>query len=444
MPLFAIVIDAAADPAVIAQCFAGRPGFAFLHRMGEGERGRSFVACDPVETSSLWLPPANGAARTAGAPTERGLDTRLAAPRWIGAIPYECARSLERARWTREPDRRAPPFVARPIWSRYGAVAEIEPGGGLVRVVGDDQNRVAAMAAAIRRAPMARPARRPVRVRALEDDDPPSAHLDRIRSAQELIRAGDLYQVNLARRRRFAIEGAELDVYRTMAEGAPARFGACLDLGGTYLYASSPELFLAFDPSSGRIETAPIKGTRPRGEDAAADAKLRRELDESTKEQAELTMIVDVERNDLGKVALPGSVRVLETPRVATHPTIHHRAAVLDATARPGTSPLEVLRAMFPSGSVTGAPKVRAMEVIARLEPTRRGLYTGAYGYVAWDGSFELAMAIRVLLARNGEAHYFAGGGIVADSHPEAELEETRWKAAQIERLLAAGGRAEE
>ena len=147
-------------------------------------------------------------------------------------------------------------------------------------------------------------------------------------------------------------------------------------------------------------------------------------------------MILDVERNDLGRVSVPGSVRLIEPPRVETHPTIHHRAAVLGGLLRRGTTPLAALRALFPSGSVTGAPKVRAMEVIASLEPSRRGLYTGAFGYVACDGSVNLAMAIRVLTMQKGEAHYFAGGGIVADSDPEAELDETRWKGKQIERLV--------
>jgi anthranilate/para-aminobenzoate synthase component I len=241
--------------------------------------------------------------------------------------------------------------------------------------------------------------------------------------------------VNLARRQRFATRGRGLDVYLAMAAGSPAPFGACLDLDGTFVCATSPELFLAIDRASGRVVTAPIKGTRPRGRDVDADTALARALDQSSKERAELTMILDVERNDLGRVCAPGSVRLLAAPRVETHRSIHHRAAVLGGVLRSDVTPADALRAMFPSGSVTGAPKVRAMEIIARLEPFRRGLYTGAFGYVAHDGSVKLAMAIRVLTARDGEAHYFAGGGIVADSDPEAELDETRWKATQIERL---------
>jgi anthranilate/para-aminobenzoate synthase component I len=430
MPLCAIVVDVAPDPVAIAQRFEGRPGFAFLHGGSDGESGRrSIVAVDPVQRSTAWLPPADETLAPAA-----DLDSRGDVPRWIGVIPYESARDLERGAWTRTPDERPVPHLVQPSWQRYGAVVDVDVARGVVRVVGDDEERVVKVARELRAAPHG--GRAPVRLFPLEEDDPPAAHLERVRRAKELIGAGDLYQVNLARRQRFAAEGSPLDLYLAMAEHAPAAFGACLDLGETVVCASSPELFWALDPGTGRMRTAPIKGTRPRGSDADSDAALRRALDQSAKECAELTMILDVERNDLGKVSTPGSVRLLAPPRVETHRTIHHRGAVLGGTLRSGTTPLSALRAMFPSGSVTGAPKVRAMEVIARLEPARRGLYTGAYGYVAWSGAIRLAMAIRVMTWRDGEAHYFAGGGIVADSDPEAELEETRWKATQVERLV--------
>jgi anthranilate/para-aminobenzoate synthase component I len=433
MPLCAIVVDVAPDPVAIAQRFEGRRGFAFLHGASEGESGRrSIVAVDPVESSAAWLPPADESL----APREH-LDSRGDVPRWIGVIPYECGRDLERAAWTRTPDHRPAPHLVQPSWQRYGAVIDIDVARGVVRVVGDDGERVASLARDLRAAHHGGRGRAPVRLVPLEEDDPPAAHLERVRRAKELIAAGDLYQVNLARRRRFAAEGSQLDLYLAMAEGAPAVFGACLDLGEAVVCASSPELFWAIERETGRMRTAPIKGTRPRGSDAESDAALSRALDQSVKERAELTMILDVERNDLGKVSAPGSVRLLAPPRVETHRTIHHRGAVLGGILRSDVTPLSALRAMFPSGSVTGAPKVRAMEVIALLEPARRGLYTGAFGYVAWSGSIRLAMAIRVLTSKNGEAHYFAGGGIVADSDPEAELEETRWKATQVDRLVA-------
>jgi anthranilate/para-aminobenzoate synthase component I len=162
---------------------------------------------------------------------------------------------------------------------------------------------------------------------------------------------------------------------------------------------------------------------------------LALELDQDPKERAELVMIVDVERNDLGRVAEIGSVRLLRAPRVVTLPTVHHRVATVSSRLRPDITRTELLEVTLPSGSVTGAPKVRAMEVIARLEPHRRGLYTGAFGVLCHDGSLVLAMAIRTLTERGGQAHYFAGGGIVADSEPAREVEETQWKGVQIAAL---------
>jgi anthranilate/para-aminobenzoate synthase component I len=198
---------------------------------------------------------------------------------------------------------------------------------------------------------------------------------------------------------------------------------------------SSPELFLDLS-ASGRLLTGPIKGTRPRGADAVSDRAFRRDLSSDPKEQAELMMVVDVERNDLGRVARTGSVRVLGPPRVETFGNVHHRVARVTARLAQGVSRNALLEATLPSGSVTGAPKIRAMEVIAELESERRGLYTGAVGSLGYDGTLRLAMAIRTLTRRGGVAHYFAGGGIVADSVVEREVTETRWKAAQLERLL--------
>ena len=151
-------------------------------------------------------------------------------------------------------------------------------------------------------------------------------------------------------------------------------------------------------------------------------------------------MVIDVERNDLGRIARTGSVRVVGVPRIETFGTVHHRVATVVAELADGIDRTTVLRAMLPSGSVTGAPKIRAMEIIADLESERRGLYTGALGALGHDGSLRLSMAIRTLTRRKGVAHYFAGGGIVAASDPEREVLETRWKAAQLERLLDTAG----
>jgi anthranilate/para-aminobenzoate synthase component I len=269
---------------------------------------------------------------------------------------------------------------------------------------------------------------------ALPPDEPDHAHTDRIREALRLIAAGDLYEVNLARRILLLLRGDSLALFESLLDAAPAPWGFFQDLGDTVVCGASPELALSVRGDA--LRTCPIKGTRPRGTDAAADAGWMRDLDADPKERAELVMAVDVHRSDLGRVAVPGSVRVLGEPRVLAGQAVWSRVAEVVARRAPGVSLDHVAAAVLPCGSVTGAPKVRAMEVIAGLEPWRRSAYTGVYGYVGRDGSLELAMAIRTIeVAKVGQeqrACYFAGGGIVADSIPERELEETRWKAAQL------------
>jgi anthranilate/para-aminobenzoate synthase component I len=355
-------------------------------------------------------------------------------PRWIGVIPYEARRGLERPAWRREETRPAPLFC-EPSWSRYPTMVRVDGARGEVAVIGAGAMVERFAAALARPAPPL-----PAVVLDVSCDEAAAVHAARVARARELILAGDLYQVNVARRLRVAVTGSPLAVYRELRARAPSPYGASIDFGGRRALAStSPELLLraeprpvAASPGFGRLVTAPIKGTRPRGRDASADAALARALDADPKERAELAMIVDVERNDLASVCVPGSVRVVGGPAVETHRTLHHRVARLSGFARADASRTEVIAAMVPSGSVTGAPKVRAMEVIAELEPHRRGLYTGAIGFVARDGAITLSMAIRTLEIGPTEACYFTGGGIVADSDPEMEVRETEWKAAQL------------
>ncbi|HEY6728724.1 MAG TPA: anthranilate synthase component I family protein, partial [Polyangiaceae bacterium] len=268
----------------------------------------------------------------------------------------------------------------------------------------------------------------------------PELHRARIAAALELIRAGDIYQVNLARRFMLSVSGHPFAILASL--GVRGRFPYCaaFRLGGLDIASSSPELFLKTDGR--RLYTAPIKGTRPRGRHAEQDRALLQELAESEKEAAELTMILDVERNDLGRVAKTGTVRLLQRPSVTTYPTLHHRAALLGAILKDDVDFEALLQAMLPSGSVTGAPKHRAMQVIAELEAHRRGLYTGAFGTLSHGRELTLAMAIRTLTVREGEGHYFSGGGIVADSQPGREIEETAWKALQLLPLQARSPRA--
>jgi anthranilate/para-aminobenzoate synthase component I len=428
------------DPLALARALAGRPGLAVLVSRPAGaprpEDARwSFVACEPVEASDDLVPPPAPASALAPA------FALAPAPRWIGVIPYEALRAGERPGWTRHPEDRRPTPRDRPAWRRYGAVLRIDHATGEVAAVGDDEKSIASLLAAVRTAPRMPPTLA-LAVEQLPGDEPDEAHLDRVRSALALIAAGDLYEVNLARRIRLRVRGDRLTLLASLLDAAPAPWGFLQDLGDNFVCGASPELALSV--RGDRLRTCPVKGTRPRGADAVEDRRLAALLDADPKERAELTMAVDVHRSDLGRVAVPGSVRVLGEPRVLPGRTVWSRVAEVVARRATAATLDDVARAVLPCGSITGAPKVRAMEVIAKLEPWRRGAYTGAFGWVGHDGRLELAMAIRTVQggSRGGacdgdEAEYFTGGGIVADSVPERELEETRWKATQLGSLTA-------
>ncbi|MEY3274784.1 MAG: hypothetical protein RL153_49, partial [Verrucomicrobiota bacterium] len=248
-----------------------------------------------------------------------------------------------------------------------------------------------------------------------------------VRRAQAYIHTGDIYQVNLARRLDAALARTSWDLFETMVARSPAPYAAFLPTAEFDLVSSSPELFLALDDR--RIVTRPIKGTRPRGHDPEADARLAAELLASEKERAELTMITDLLRNDLGRVAAYGSVRVPELLRLESYAHVHHLVSTVEASLRPGVTHLDALEACFPGGSITGAPKLRAMEIIDELEPVARGPYCGCHGFLGFNPISRLAITIRTALVRNGHAWFHAGAGIVADSQPEAELAETDAKA---------------
>jgi para-aminobenzoate synthetase component I len=245
------------------------------------------------------------------------------------------------------------------------------------------------------------------------------------------IRAGRIYQVNLCRRLAAPLPAGRIwPLWRRLRAASPADHGAFLDLGrGKAVLSVSPELFLSV--RDGAVETRPIKGTRPRGGNPREDRALARELAESAKDQAELAMIVDVARNDLGRLCATGSVEVARHAELMTLPTVHHTVSAVRGRLRPGesTTPVPLLRAAFPPASVTGAPKIQATWVAAAEEPQRRGPAMGALGWISLGGDLELAVAIRTAAAARGRVAYHAGCGIVCDSDPEAELEETAVKA---------------
>lgn len=262
-----------------------------------------------------------------------------------------------------------------------------------------------------------------------------------VERAQEYIAAGDIYQVNLSQRFSAAVAGGSLfGLYEQLRDASPAPLAAWLALGGREVLCSSPETFLRL---SGRgIETRPVKGTRPRFADPEADSRSAYELVTSEKEIAELVMITDLERNDLGQVCEFGSVRVTDLLRVERLAQVYHLVSTVSGTLRAGLDHLDALSACFPGGSITGAPKKRAMEIIAELEPVPRGLYTGAVGYFGYNGESQFNIVIRSLVREAGTLHYHVGAGIVADSSAPLEYEETLHKAAGIRTAIGkfAGG----
>jgi len=438
----------APDPIAAAAALGGRRGRALLHsgRDDDGCGRWSFVTCEPARTVE-----ARGRAvrvRGPGGAVEREVDADplevLAAevarveagagdaplPVAIGYLGYDLGRVIEAL----------PPGPARgddvpDLWfGLYGAVARWR--GDDMDVVGPDPaardrlRHLIGAGAAVGAGPALGP---------LVADDGDDAYRARVERILEYIAAGDVYQVNLARRlvASIARDGDALALYRALATHAPAPYGGLIEGDGVRVVSGSPELFLRRAAGDGRLETRPIKGTRRRTGDAAVDAGLAAELAADHKEQAEHLMIVDLERNDLGRVAATGSVRVDRLGYVVELPALYHLVSRVSCELRPEVDVADVLRATFPGGSITGAPKIRAMQIVDELEPARRGPYTGALGYFGAGGAIELAIAIRCATLAAGELRLHVGGGIVADSTAARELEETEEKAAGWRAALA-------
>jgi len=249
------------------------------------------------------------------------------------------------------------------------------------------------------------------------------------------IAKGDIYQANLTQRLRAALPASPVDLYLALRRVNPAPYGCYVDMGDCILAGQSPELLLSVRGRN--VETRPIKGTRPRGKTTEEDEKLIRELRDSGKDMAELVMIADLERNDLGKVCRPGTVEVVDTARLESFSTVHHLVSLIRGELDPDRSMADVLRAILPGGSITGAPKKRAMEILDSIEPVARGPYTGAIGLFGLDGTVDLNVGIRTFVIRGDDVYFGVGGGIVADSDPAAEYEETMDKARGLLEALA-------
>ncbi len=273
------------------------------------------------------------------------------------------------------------------------------------------------------------------------EEEEAQSYLDAVKRILGYIRDGDVFQVNLSRQWRggWPAGATSADLYRRLRAVNPGPFNGLATWGDSAIISSSPERLVAV--RGDQVQTRPIAGTRGRGAGADSDRRESSELLHHPKELAEHIMLIDLERNDLGRIAWPGSVRVNELMTLESYATVHHIVSNVEATLRAGVSPGEVIRAVFPGGTITGCPKVRCMQIIAELEPAARGAYTGSIGYLNHDGSMDLNILIRTMVRDRGQLTFRAGAGIVYDSDPDRELEETRIKAAGMLRALGGSAR---
>ncbi len=355
---------------------------------------------------------------------------------WIGYLGYELYSEIEAKVPPREPDLIPKAVMAfydrfylydHRLQKAYLCSAATPPAGDSLRLL---RNSVDSRAAG--------KASRPAKVRGRILSPPDHPHREYLVSAKrilDLIADGDCYQVNLSQRFSEPFDGGAHDLYERLRAASPSPYAAYLNLGDAQILSSSPESFLAIDGR--RVTTRPIKGTRPRGDTDVEDAALKEELATSEKDRAELLMITDLERNDLGRVCEPGSVHVTELGRVETYPQVHHLVSTIEGTLEERRDVTDLLRAAFPGGSITGAPKVRAMQIIRELEPCARNVYCGAIGYVSLNGKSQFNVAIRTMILKNKMAYFWGGGGIVADSDPKKEYEETLTKVKGIFEALS-------
>ena len=252
------------------------------------------------------------------------------------------------------------------------------------------------------------------------------AYMESIRKIREYIAAGHVYQVNMAQRFESTFSGSAFHLFTKLFQSNPAPFFAFIEAGDHQIISTSPERFI--QQTGNRIETRPIKGTRPRGQTPEEDNNMMAELSASPKDDAELSMIVDLLRNDLGKVSTGGSVKVIQHKRLEAYENVFHLVSIVEGRLAPEKNAIDLIKATFPGGSITGCPKIRAMEIIDELEPCRRHIYTGSIGYISFHETMDLSIAIRTATIAAGKILFSAGGGIVYDSDPLKEFQETLHK----------------
>jgi para-aminobenzoate synthetase component 1 len=438
---------AAARAIDIAEGFRDLPGLVLLESARPGRNARwTYLTADPVAVleSLAAGPDPFAVARRFVARLDRTVVIPADAPPFLGGLVgflgYDVGGALERLPAIAAPDQDLPPLRLAlhdwvVAWDRRTGHAWL---GG--RALDGDGRRLARRLDEVH-ARLTTPARR-----GAEDDVPLRpfvfrSGLDRaayeagVRRVREHIAEGDIYQANLTRRLETPFDGDPWGLYRRLRTGDPSLFSAYLDLGPGQLtgrpralLSASPEPFLSVD-AEGVVKTDPIKGTRPRGRDAAADRALARDLLSSAKDRAENVMIVDVLRNDLGRVCRPGSVRVPRLCRLERTAAVQHLVSTVTGVLADGHDAFDLLAAAFPGGSITGAPKIRAMEILEGLERVRRGPYTGAIGWIGPDGAMQTSIVIRTFVADGQRLTLHVGGGITWKSDPAAEWEETVTKA---------------
>ena len=354
---------------------------------------------------------------------------------WCVFLSYEIAAEIERltlpshATPVRAFALRVPAaLIADHATGRVYAVAESSVPAGLAALERDANQVAVELRAGVASNNIAAPAARLLATPFKEE--PPQKHLRRIEKAQYHIRAGDIYQANLARvwSARLHRDVDPLSIYAALRRANPAPFAASVRFGGLTILSSSPERLVRVEGN--QISTRPIAGTRPRRRQDNADDTAKAQLVAHPKERAEHVMLLDLERNDLGRICEPGSIRVDEFMTTESYEHVHHIVSNVLGVRRQDVSPVGVLRALFPGGTITGCPKVRCMQIIAELEGGGRGPYTGSLGYIGLDGSMDFNILIRSVVAWGDRIELRAGGGIVADSNPQREIEETRAKAA--------------
>ena len=455
------------DPADVAGLFARHKMPALLHSGGVPSLGAqdadinrwSILCADPFEIVE-WSPGQRGdlfrrleaavARHRASAAPESPFTGGA-----VGFVGYEAGKAVETIRPS--PDRRRPLGAAQElsrlpgmlfglyawaiVWDhhlRTWAVVST----GLPEKGGVRQARASVDAEAVRRV--------------LRDEIPPAGdpspsascppamlstsvdrerYLGMVQEARGLIAAGEFYQVNLSQRIELPAPDDPLSLFREVCRHSPAPFSAYLDAGAFQVISASPERFLRLRGRS--VESRPIKGTRPRGATPAGDADLAGQLLASAKDRAENVMIVDLVRNDLGRVCLPGSVKAVEVCRLESYASVHHLVSIVRGELAPDVDRADLLYAMFPGGSMTGAPKVRAMQAIEDLEPVERGIYAGALGYLSFCGGMDLSIVIRTAVVAGGRTWLSVGGGIVADSDPAQEWQESLDKASSLLKGMA-------